>query len=67
MYGEVEMYSQPIRDERLTDKGDEPELRLTGSMICGPGLDLPPGVDDRDMPPVPGRVVSVYVPPSPGA
>jgi hypothetical protein len=57
------MYAQPIRDEREPDQRHEPELRLTGSMICGPGLDLPVDIDDHDMPPVPGRVVTVYVPP----
>jgi hypothetical protein len=42
-------------------------MRLTGSMICSPGLDLPVDIDDHDTPPVPGRVVSVYVPPSIGS
>jgi hypothetical protein len=61
------MYAHPIRDEREPHQHGEPDMRLTGSMICSPGLDLPVDIDDHDTPPVPGRVVSVYVPPSIGS
>jgi hypothetical protein len=57
----VETYGDKTQDQRAPLEADRFGLGLTGLMVCSPE-GAPVAVDDHNCPPVPGRVVSVYIP-----